>query len=395
MRKNSLFTSESVTVGHPDRLADMISDAVLDRFLQQDPYSRVVAEAAIAKGVIFVAARFASKATVDIPAVAREVIAAIGYPASEFDASACTVVTSLNSQPLENRCPADEAELSDKELDGVLARNQVTQFGFACRQTPELMPFPVAMANRLAHALTEARRSGKVPELSPDGTTQIGVEFEGGQPVRVHGITLIAGCRSGADTDLADFRRRLINAVIGPAFVGGAIAPDAGTEIFVNPRGVFPKSGPAAHSGMTGRKTASETYGGYARHSGSAMSGKDPSRIDRISAYAARYAAKNVVAAGLAEECEVQLSYGIGGAGPAGVEVSTFGTGTVPDEQIRERLENLFDFRVGAIIRDFELRHLPRRHKNGFYCQLASHGQIGASFMELPWEKTDKAEALK
>lgn len=393
MRTNFLFTSESVTQGHPDRVCDIISDAVVDRFLQQDPYSRIVTECALSKNVVFLAARFASTAVVDIPEAARRAIEEIGYVGTEFNASECTIVTSFTAQSLENRSEQDEAEMSEKELDRFVVKNQVTQFGFACNQTPERLPFPVVIAQRLAHQLTLARH--EIPYLSPDCTTQVGVEYQNGNPSRLHSITLIAGTHGVPKLGIAELRKDLDRWVIGPAFANEAVQPDEGTEIFVNPRGMLHKSGPAAHSGMTGRKTASDTYGGYARHSGSALSGKDPSRVDRVGAYAARYAAKNVVAAGLAGECEIQLSYSIGQSHPVSVQVSTFGTGSVSESTIRKRLERCFDFRLGAIIRDFNLRRLPALHKGGFYRKLPAYGHFGASFTELPWERTDKADSLR
>lgn len=395
MKKSFLFTSESVTEGHPDRLCDIISDAVVDQFLVQDPYSRIIAECALSKGVVFLAARFASRATVDLPDVARSVISAIGYRPEDFDAADCTVVTSLITMPLEQRAQADEMEMSDSEINHLTVKNQATVFGFACSQTPELMPFPIMLANRLARALTEARNRRAIPSLSPDCTIQIGVEYENGKPARIHGITIVAGYEGKSRVDPVALREQLDHQVIVPAFSNEWLQPDEHTEIFVNPQGAFPKSGPASHSGMTGRKTASDTYGAYARHSGSALSGKDPLRIDRIGVYAARYAAKNIVAAGLAEECEIQLSYSIGHAGPVSVQVQTFGTGTISDSDLKARLERHFDFRVGAIIRDFNLRHLPSEYPDGFYRNLPAHGHLANELIDLPWENTDRTEVLK
>jgi S-adenosylmethionine synthetase len=395
MRKRFSFASEAFTEGHPDRLCDTVSDALVDQYLRQDPYSRIITECAISKGVVFVAARFASNAAVDIPDVARSVIAGVGYREDDFNAADCTVVTSLITMPSEQRGAADERDLSEKEIDRMTVRNQITLFGFACTHTPELMPLPITLADRLAKELTKARHNGQMPYLSPDCTTQVGVEFDQGKPVRIDNITVIAGHQGPHPVDPVRIRNDLERIVLTSMFADDAVKPDKGTEIFVNPRGVFPKSGPASHSGMTGRKTASETYGGFARHSGSALSGKDPSRIDRVGAYAARYAAKNLVAARLAEECEVQLSYALGHAQPVSIQVQTFGTGTIPEDSIEERLKEHFDFRLGAIIRDFQLRHLPARSKNGFYRQLAAHGQLGRSSIELPWEKTDKADRLR
>jgi S-adenosylmethionine synthetase len=395
MSKNFLFTSDSVTEGHPDRVCDIISDAVVDRFLQQDPYSRVVTECALSKNVVFLAARFASKAAIDIPEVARRAIEEISFRPAEFSARDCTVVTSFVAQPLDQRVETDEAGMSDKELDRLTVKNQVTQFGYACRQTSELLPFPIVIANQLARQMVLARRDKVIPYLSADCTTQVGVEYLSRAPVRVHSLTLIAGTQDVPKLGPAELRNDLMAAVVEPVFADESIRPDERTEIFVNPRGMLHKSGPAAHSGMTGRKTASDTYGGYARHSGSALSGKDPTRIDRVGAYAARYAAKNVVAAGLAEECEIQLSYTIGQPQPVSVQVSTFGTANVDEEIIKQRVEDCFDFRLGAIIRDFGLRHLPAQHPGGFYRKLPAHGHFGASFIELPWERTDKAALLR
>lgn len=393
-KKSFLFSSETVTRGHPDRLCDTISDALVDEFLKQDPYSRIVAESAISKGVVFVAARFASLGTVDIPEVARSVISGAGYTPTEYDVADSTVVTSLITMPSEQRCQIDEAELKDADLDKLSVRNQITLFGYACNHTPELMPLPISLANRLASELVLARQDGRMAYLSPDCTVQVGVEFEKGRPVGISNITLIAGLqRQGAAEEHAlshDFKARVVKSV----FASAAVVPDEKTEYFVNPSGVFPKSGPSSHSGMTGRKTDSNTYGCFARNSGSALSGKDPSRIDRVGAYAARYAAKNVVAAGLAEACEIQLSYSLGHAGPVSVQVQTFGTGKVSEAEIQKRVESIFDFRLGAIIRDFGLRHLPLRYKQGFYRRLASQGHFGDSFMQLPWEKTDRVDEL-
>lgn len=397
MRKSFLFTSESVAEGHPDRVCDTISDAIVDRFLLQDPYSHVVTECALSKGIVFVAARFASEATVDIPDVVRQVVGEVGYRKKDFNAAECTVVTSLTEQSQEHRYAWDERELTDKDLDRIAVHHHITQFGYACRQTPEFLPLPIALASRLARRMTQVRSTQTVPYLSPDCTTQVGIEFEDGLPKRIHSLTLIAG-RQGGDKDkveLAQLRNDLIQHVVRPVFAEETLKLDEGTEIFINPRGVFAKSGPAAHSGMTGRKTAADTYGGYSRHAGSALSGKDPCRIDRVGAYAARYAAKNVVAAGLAEECEVQLSYSIGQARPVSLEVRTFGTATLAEDAIESRLAECIDFRLGAIIRDFELRRLPARFPNGFYRKLPACGHFGASFAELPWERVDKADALK
>ncbi len=395
MKKNFLFTSESVTDGHPDRLCDSISDAVVDRFLQKDPYSRIIAECALSKNVLFLAARFASEVNIDIPDVAREVMAGVGYRAEDFDAANCSVLTSLIKMPTNLRAQRDEKNLSRAELDQLTVHSQVSVFGYACTQTPELMPLPISLANRLARELAAARRNRKMGALSPDCTVQVGVEYANGVPFRIPSITIIAGSVAQHLIESVELRERLVSQVISPMFAGAAVQPDEDSEIFINPQGAFPKSGPGSHSGMTGRNPAADTYGAYARHSGSALSGKDPTRIDRVGAYMARYVAKNVVAAGLAEQCEVQLSYAIGHAGPISVGVHTFGTATLDEQEITRRVGAVFDFRLGAIIREFNLRHLPALHPAGFYQHLPVNGHFGGSGKKLPWENTDKAQALR
>ncbi|MCX8049154.1 MAG: methionine adenosyltransferase [Methylohalobius sp.] len=385
MNKHAVvFTSEAVTAGHPDRLCDTISDAIVDRFLMHDPNARIVAECALAKGVVFIAARFASQATIDIPELARSVIREVGYDKADFDAEECTVITSLIS------LPEPEHSLSPEQI---VAQNQVTAFGFACTHTPELMPLPIVLARRLANALFMAKQQEHMPYLSPDGTVQIGVELVDGRPIRIHSLALTVGFASGRTVSTSRLRREIDDYVIGPAFHNAPLALDSRTEIFLNTP--FARSGPAAHSGMTGRKTASDTYGAYARHSGSALSGKDPWRIDRTAAYAARYVAKNLVAAGLAEACEVQLSYAIGQAQPVSVQVDCFGTGRLSDEEILTRLGQVFDLRVGVIVTDFRLPYLPAEHPGGFYQKLPVCGHFGDSAVELPWERTDKAKILQ
>jgi S-adenosylmethionine synthetase len=395
MKKNFLFTSESVTDGHPDRLCDSISDAVVDRFLQKDPYSRIIAECALSKNVLFLAARFATEVNIDIPDVAREVMAGVDYRAGDFDAANCSVLTSLIKMPANLRAQRDEKNLSRAELDHLTVHSQVSVFGYACTQTPELMPLPISLANRLARELAAARRNRKMGALSPDCTVQVGVEYANGAPCRIPSITIIAGSVAQHAIEPVELRELLVNQVITPMFASETIQPDEDSEIFINPQGAFPKSGPGSHSGMTGRKTAADTYGAYARHSGSALSGKDPTRIDRVGAYMARHVAKNVVAAGLARQCEVQLSYAIGHAGPISVGVHTFGTAILDEQELTRRVEAVFDFRLGAIIREFNLRHLPALHPAGFYQHLPVNGHFGGSGKKLPWENTDKAESLR
>lgn len=396
MKKLCLFTSESVTEGHPDRLCDTVSDAILDRILRQDPYSRVVTECALSKNVLFIAARLGTLATVDLPEIARNTISQINFRPEDFNAGECSVITSLIPMTNEHRAIGDEMEMTDKELDAITVRNQVTLFGYACDHTPELMPLPIVLANRMARNLASARHLGLVNGLSPDCTTQVGVDFEGRKPQGIHSITLIAGFEGeeAEQRSPEEWKQLLVDQVITPTLQESMVKTNKKTEIFVNPQGIYPKSGPASHSGMTGRKTSSDAYGGFSRQSSSALSGKDPLRIDRSGAYAARYAAKNVVASGLAQECEVQLSYSIGHAGPVSIRVNTFGTGKIADHEIESRLEKWFDFRLGAIIRSFRLRHLPTEYRGRFYALLPAAGHFDNANLPLPWEKTDDSASL-
>jgi S-adenosylmethionine synthetase len=398
MKKDFIFTSESVTEGHPDKLCDQISDALVDHFLQQDPYSLVIAECAVSTAIIFVAARFASDASVDFPNVARQVINQIGYDQRAFNAKTCSIVTSLKELPSDTYRYFDERNLTEKEIDAIPARNQVTVFGFACNQTRALMPLPIWLAHRLARKLTAVRLQKILPYLAPDGKTQVGIEYRNGSPWRIHTITLIASqdrSETSGGPDMKQLYDDMLDVVISPAFVEEEIRPDADTRIFINPDGPFVGGGPSVHSGLTGRKNAIDTYGEYSRHSGAALSGKDPLRIDRIGAYAARYAAKNVVAAGLADECEIQLSYSIGLSSPVSIQVETFGTGKIPDEEISRVVERRFDFRLAGIVRQFNLRFLPSKIKGGFYRKLAAYGHVGRMDIGLPWELTDKVHEIK
>jgi S-adenosylmethionine synthetase len=398
MKKDFIFTSESATEGHPDKLCDQISDAIVDHFLQQDPYSRVIAECAVATAILFIAARFSGNATVDFSALARGVIHQVGYNQQGFNPRSCSIVTSLKEMPEQDQSRFDERSLSKEEMDGILIKNQVTLFGFACNQTSALMPLPIWLAHKLARKLTSVRLQRLLPYLEPDGKTQVGVEYKNGKPYRLHSITVIASQTRGSQDGGPSLNRltdEIRETVITPVFQDEDILPDAGTRIFVNPDGPFIMGGPSIHSGLTGKKTAIDTYGEYARHNGAALSGKDPLRIDRIGAYAARYAAKNIVAAGLAGECEVQLSYSIGFPRPVSIQVETFGTGKISEERIVELLEQHFDFRLAGILKQFNLRHLPMILKGGFYRKLAAYGQMGRMDMGLPWELTDKAKVLK
>lgn len=395
MKSDFVLTSESVTEGHPDKLCDQISDAIVDRFLTQDPYARIRAECAIATGVVFIACRFASTAAVDIPEVARRVIRQVGYEQGEFDATRCSIMTSLSEHALNPAHREDEHELTDDRIESLTVGDQTTVFGFACTQTAALMPLPIWLAHQLVRRLAAVSRDRALRYLSPDGKTQVGVEYRDRKPYRIHSIAVMASQREADQPDLGHLRRDLIEAVIEPVFAQENVRPDRDTRIFVNPNGTLVGGGPAAHSGLTGRKNAVDTYGDYSRNSGDALSGKDPLRIDRVGAYAARQAAKNIVAAGLADECEVHLSYAIGLSGPVSVQVETFGTGRVDDATLAHRVKQRFDLRLGAIVRRFEARRLPADRGGTFYRQLAAYGQMGRTDLDLPWESTVGASTLR
>ncbi|MFZ3090882.1 MAG: methionine adenosyltransferase [Nitrospirota bacterium] len=398
MKKDFIFTSESVTEGHPDKLCDQISDAIVDHFLQQDIYSRVIAECAVSTAIVFIAARFESNATVDFPHIARQVINQIGYEQHAFNGKTCSILTSLKELPSEEQYSFDEKKMSDDEIDLIPVKNQVTVFGFACNQTAALMPLPIWLAHKLARRLTSVRLQKMLPYLAPDGKTQVGIEYKNGRPYRIYSITVIASQNrpeTSGGPELKKLKDDIRQTVIDPVFQDEEIMADENTRIFINPDGPFIIGGPSIHSGLTGRKNAIDTYGEYSRQSGAALSGKDPLRIDRIGAYAARYAAKNVIAAGLAGECEVQLSYSIGISRPVSIQIETFGTGRIPDEKIAALVEKHFDFRLAGIIRQFNLRHLPSTIKGGFYRKLAAYGHVGRMDIGLPWELTDKAKILR
>ncbi|HMK42696.1 MAG TPA: methionine adenosyltransferase [Dissulfurispiraceae bacterium] len=391
MKRNFMFTSESVTEGHPDKLCDQISDAVVDHFLMQDPFARVIAECAVSTSIVFIAARFTADALIDFPNIARQIITQVGYDHGEFNGKTCSILTSLRELPATEYSTVDERMLSDAAIEKIAVKNQVTVFGYACNQTAAFMPMPIWLANKLARRLTAARLQKALSYLAPDGKTQVGIEFRDRKPVRIHSIAVIASQHKKSGVELNRLRDDIYETVIEPVFADEEVKPDEKTRIFVNPDGPFITGGPSVHSGLTGRKNAIDTYGEYSRHSGAALSGKDPVRIDRVGAYAARYAAKNVVASGLASECEVQLSYSIGLARPVSVQVQTFGTGRIDDDDIAARVERLFDFRVAGIVKQFNLRHLPGSIKGGFYRKLAAYGHIGRMDIWLPWELTDKS----
>ncbi|WP_431727431.1 methionine adenosyltransferase [Verrucosispora sp. TAA-831] len=388
-----LFTSESVTEGHPDKIADQISDGILDALLAQDPHSRVAVETLITTGQVHVAGEVTTKAYADIPSIVRETILGIGYDSSKkgFDGASCGVSISIGAQSPDIAQGVDNAfELrtgsSESALDAQGAGDQGMMFGFACSETPELMPLPIALAHRLARRLSAVRKDGTVPYLRPDGKTQVTIEYEGLRPVRLN--TVVVSSQHAADISLESLLTPDVrDHVIGPELEGLGLEVE-GYRLLVNPTGRFEIGGPMGDAGLTGRKIIVDTYGGYARHGGGAFSGKDPSKVDRSAAYAMRWVAKNVVAAGLAERCEVQVAYAIGKAHPVSLFVETFGTETVPVASIEKAVSEVFDLRPAAIIRDL---HLLRP----IYGQTAAYGHFGRELPDLTWENTDRAADLK
>jgi S-adenosylmethionine synthetase len=395
MKKSFVFSSDSVTAGHPDKLCDQISDAIVDRFLRLDPFARVIAECAVSDGILFIASRFAARATVDIPEIARAVIDQVGYQRDDFNARTCTVMTSLAELPALANGEIDEAELTDAQIERIPARNIANAFGFACNHNEAMLPMPLWLAHKLARRLASMREQKRLAYLGPDGKTQVSVEFRDGKPLRVQSITLVASQIEPEIVDPKRMRDDLLAHVVTAAFEDESVRPDADTTVHINPDGPFLVGGPTVHSGLTGRKNAIDTYGEYSRHSESALSGKDPSRIDRIGAYAARHAAKNIVAAGLAAECEVQLTYSIGRARPISIQADSRGTGTVSDETLAELVREHFELRPAGIVRDFALRRQSGEHKGGFYRRLAAYGHVGRLDLEVPWERTEKLAILR
>lgn len=390
-----IFTSESVTTGHPDKICDQISDAIVDHFLKQDPDARVVAECAVASGVIFLSSHYASAATMlDISDIARRTIRDIGYPREVFDANDCTILTSIMDHSDTDYQPMNLDDMTDREIDKITARQQSSVFGYAVDHSQDLMPLPISLAHRLAHRVDVLKSDKKLPYLLPDAEIQVGLEYHQGQPTRIHSITIVATQKENSDVDIDTLRNDLNDHVIKPVLKKETIKADSETVIHINPDGIRKGGGPAVHSGLTGRKTRIDTYGGYSRSSGPALSGKDPMRIDRVGAYIARYAAKNVVAAGLARECEVQLSYSIGCADPVSLHVRTFGSSELNEFEIAERLSEVIDFRPGAVVRELGLKQLSAQ-PGGFYRKLATYGHMGRSDLDLPWENTDIARKLK
>jgi S-adenosylmethionine synthetase len=404
-----LFTSESVTEGHPDKICDQISDAILDAFLTKDPKARVAAETSVTTGLVLVSGEITSSCYVDIASVVRQTIEEIGYVGESsggFDGRTCAVLLSIDEQSRDIAGGVDQAHevrdsLSDDEIDRIGAGDQGIMFGFACNETADLMPLPIQMAHALSHRLATVRKEGTLAYLRPDGKSQVTVEYVNDKPVRIdtvvistqhepviHGQTDNALVQKQIDEDL---RKHVIN----PVFKAFDVRPDEKTKYYINPSGRFVVGGPQGDAGLTGRKIIVDTYGGYARHGGGAFSGKDPTKVDRSAAYAARYVAKNIVAAGLAEKCEIQVGYAIGVARPMSINVNTGGTGKMSDTMLAELVERHFDLRPAAIIQNFNLQGLPGDSEGRFYRNVAAYGHFGRPDLDLPWERLDKVDALR
>ncbi len=410
--KNFLFTSESVTEGHPDKICDQISDAILDEFLTKDNRSRVAAETTVTTGMALVCGEITANCYVDIAKVARDTIRNIGYTGSAsggFDADTCAVITSIDEQScdigngvnkaFESR--SNNADTSIVETNDIGAGDQGIMFGYACNETPELMPLPISLAHKLAYRLAQIRKQKIVNYLRPDGKSQVTVEYKDGKPSRIHTILIstqhdpsINGISNNEEVQNI-IKQDLKKFVIDYVFENSEIKPDSDTVILINPSGRFVIGGPQGDSGLTGRKIIVDTYGGYSRHGGGAFSGKDPTKVDRSAAYAARYVAKNIVAAGLADKCEIELAYAIGVAEPLSILVDSFGTGKISDEEIEKLVRKNFNLTPAGIISKFDLRNLPSKNGGKFYQLIAAYGHMGRTDINVPWEKTDIALTLK
>jgi len=394
MTTDNIFTSESVTRGHPDKLCDQISDAMVDHYLAKDPSARLVAECAVSSGVIFLSARVASEANLDMAEIARRVVADAGYRKGEFNDRDCSVM--LSQAPLASfRHPRIDVMNDDPEqVARIQASHQATLFGYACRQTPTYMPLPIVLANQLAKRLSEACVQKDTSYLTPDGQVQVAIKFKQREPIGIYAISMLTTQFEEGKPAIETLRDDVMACVIQPVLDEYGMQMDKQTRLIINPGGAIVGGGPTAHSGLTGRKIGIDTYGEYSRQGGAALSGKDPLRIDRIGAYAARYAAKHVVAARLADECEIQLSYTVGQAEPVSLRVHTYGTGVVDDALIAQRLDAVFDFRPGMIAREFALQQLPAERKH-FYQDLATYGHMGREDLHAPWELLSRLEELE